>query len=341
MTAQTRLIDISTRHAVFIQRYGGGQHKEVEKLLTRLRGEIVIRLNDEPTLFRRDRLTDLLNDIDYLLNKNFEEIKQTIVSQLGPFAGSEGEFSKSMIESVTKPSVSFNLPSSEQLLVAVLNVPMDAPLAGSVITVDEALADFGVKKSREIKQLVNDSILLGDTTPEVTRKVKELITFRQNRQAEALVRTIINHASAVARDELYSANRDIVSAYEWVATLDISTTLTCASRDGKVFEHGGPKPPAHWNCRSTTIPVINSAFTLAKLKGQRPARGDKTQRINASTNYGTWLKKQSADFQNEALGAERAKLFRSGKLKIEQFVDPTGEVYTLDDLRAKFPLVFQ
>jgi hypothetical protein len=57
--------------------------------------------------------------------------------------------------------------------------------------------------------------------------------------------------------------------------------------------------------------------------------------------YGGWLKKQPASVQDEVLGIERAKLFRSGKLSIGKFTDDTGKVYTLDQLKKLEPLAFE
>jgi hypothetical protein len=56
--------------------------------------------------------------------------------------------------------------------------------------------------------------------------------------------------------------------------------------------------------------------------------------VDANTNYSQWLKKQSNEFQNEVLGVERAKLFRSGEFKLTDFVDDSGKVYTLDELKS-------
>ena len=44
--------------------------------------------------------------------------------------------------------------------------------------------------------------------------------------------------------------------------------------------------------------------------------------VNSRETYNAWLKRQSHEFQNEALGIERAKLFRAGKFGMKGFIDP-------------------
>jgi len=101
-------------------------------------------------------------------------------------------------------------------------------------------------------------------------------------------------------------------------------------------------PPAHWNCRSTTIPVIKPEFDMgAKIKGKRPSIGGKGAKlVNSKTTYGGWLKKQPRAFIDEALGPRRAELFVSGKLKLERFSDSTGRVYNLLQLQRLNPIAF-
>ncbi len=96
------------------------------------------------------------------------------------------------------------------------------------------------------------------------------------------------------------------------------------------------------NCRSTTIPAVSPEFDIgSKLHGQRPAVGSSgATQVSGRTTYGGWLRKQPTEFIDEALGTERSRLFRSGKLKIEQFVDPTGRVYTLKQLESLNPMSF-
>jgi SPP1 gp7 family putative phage head morphogenesis protein len=55
--------------------------------------------------------------------------------------------------------------------------------------------------------------------------------------------------------------------------------------------------------------------------------------VAASTTYEQWLKRQPTAFQNEVLGPTRAKMWRSGKADLGDFVDRSGKVLNLDQLK--------
>lgn len=340
MSATEFLVDATTRHAVFLQRYAGGESKKAVKVLNRLRRDINARLMQEPTAFRAERLRVVLDDIDKIAAQGFSDISGVVKRGSIDIASSEVNFSAALYNKVS--GVDFALPAEAALLQAVSEAPMPAP-SGTGITIDDALRQFGEKKGTQIATAITDGVILGDTTPEIAAKVAEGMNTLQRRQLDTLVRTITNHTSSIARNEVYKANADLLDGYQWVATLDGRTTLICASRDGIVYQVGsGPLPPAHWGCRSTTIPTVKPAFSKAAgLGGRRASVGaDGPKAVGSRTTYGGWLKRQPKAFVDEALGIERSRLFRSGKLTIDKFVDPTGRVFTLEQLEAQNPFVF-
>ena len=342
MSATQYLIDASTRHHVFLQRYAGGQAKKAIKTLTRLRRDIIGRLLDEPTDFQRARLTAMLGDIESIARDGFGKVYADFSGELYDFARSEAEFSRELYDKVA--SVSFASPSDAALIAAVDNAPLSVGKGMTGVALKDAFKEYSTKSTEQIMQLIRDGVALGKTSPEIARDVGEIMTTLKPRQLETLVRTATNPASSVARSELYKQNSDLMEGYRWVSTLDNRTTIICGSRDGKVYQEGvGPKPPAHYGCRSTTVPVIKSAFSVASgMGGERPAFGpDGRGVVGSRTTYGGWLKKQPVEFVDEALGEERSKLFRSGKLPLEKFVDPTGRVYSLEELERMSPMAFQ
>jgi len=56
--------------------------------------------------------------------------------------------------------------------------------------------------------------------------------------------------------------------------------------------------------------------------------------VPAKMTYNEWLKTKPAEFQNEVLGPNRAKLFRAG-MPVDRFVNRAGDKLTLDDLRKR------
>ncbi len=97
-------------------------------------------------------------------------------------------------------------------------------------------------------------------------------------------------------------------------------------------------PPAHPNCRSTTIPVIEDDFLDFLDEGaKRAAKGaDGGTQVSADTTYYEFLKQQPAWFQDQALGPVRGKIFRNSGISPEEFrvisVDGFGNPLTLKQM---------
>jgi len=111
-----------------------------------------------------------------------------------------------------------------------------------------------------------------------------------------------------------------IDRYMWTAILDHRTCPTCMALDGKVFDVGrGPIPTAHLLCRCVAIPL---------LAGSEPPE---------VTSYSEWLTDQPESIQNDILGETKARLFRSGKFEIDEFVDNKGTPLSLDEMRGLDP----
>lgn len=342
MSSRQYLIDAATRHQIFLQRYGAGQSKEAIRVLNQLRRNINARLMQEPTDFQRNRLVRVLADIDALARESFNTIGRKLAYDAQDLARVEAGFSVELFNKATAHA-EWIIPADATLIGAVMSSAMPVSIK-SAITIDEALRQFSNKKTIQITRMISDGVTLGDTTPTIAKNVGMLIDTLNRRQLDSLARTITNHAASVTRNIVYDDNSDIVDGYQWIATLDSRTTLICGARDNKIYKiNMGPMPPAHWGCRSTTIPKIKPEYDIGAGQGakMRPAVGAKgAGRVKGGTGYDGWLRKQPKPFVDEALGVERSKLFRSGKLTIDKFVDPTGRVFTLAELERMNPFVF-
>lgn len=130
----------------------------------------------------------------------------------------------------------------------------------------------------------------------------------------------------------------------------------------------GARPPAHPSCRSIMIPVIDGVAmigdrtTIRDIRTRRVReidfaresrrRGVPIQQIRAEwaaeyigsvphdVYYPSWIRTQSAAFQDEVYGPTRGALLRRGGLDVDDFVDQTGKRYTLDELRSRHGAAF-
>ena len=180
---------------------------------------------------------------------------------------------------------------------------------------------------------------------EMTAKAQRLAggtgTKLANNQVMAIVRTSVNQVQNAASQAVYKANKDITAKYQYVATLDSRTSLICASLDGKIFEYNkGPLPPQHFNCRSTTVPVLDDAELERMFPDTRPSA---TGRVPQDKNYGTWLKENPA-IQTKTLGNKK-KFFnylidtkkKSPREALRLIIRNDGTELSLKDLANKYP----
>lgn len=256
-------------------------------------------------------------------------------------AQDEGQFSVELFEESINAAI--DAVDSVDMVAAVDGSRMDI-IEGQRITIPQMLSQFTEAKAVQMNRLLQDGFTEGLTQDQLISRVREVEPL-QRRQAAALVRTGTNSVSSIARYRTAVENSDVLEGYEWVSTLDDRTSLVCAGRDGMVYEftESSPKPPAHWNCRSTIVPKVDPRYNLlSDVTGDRPSVGaDGPKTVSAKSTYGGWLKKQPASFQDEVLGPARAKLFRQGGLSIGKFVNFDGDTYTLDQLRELNPLAFE
>jgi len=248
-----------------------------------------------------------------------------------------------------------------------ITLPNGKVLAKSFRGLAESQADLFAKT-------VRNGLLTGESTDKLARRLKGRLKFgdlgplsvRQlaqaggelttvaNRQVMALVRTSINQVANASSQQVYEANQDITKRYRYVATLDSRTSPICRALDGKEFDYGkGPTPPQHFNCRSTTVPVIdykglgieppppsdlrrpNTAFG--------PSRSTRGDTVPSNQTYGEWLEKQPKAVKVDVLGASKVSFFESRVKKvgptqaIRDFVSQDGSELTLDQLKRRYP----
>ena len=342
MSSNTALIDAATRHQIFVQLYAAGRETEAAEAIESLIEQVAGRLaGNELTGLSRARQQEILMDLRLLADQLNDSIADKIIQEAIEFAEYEAEFSKTMFDNTVRTSAV--LPSMAQLESSIFTSIMNvAPRQG--YTIRDALKMFGTKKSEQIVQTIRDGIALGDANGTIQTAVKNLAPIQKS-QAATIVRTVANHVSVQARDVVMRENKDIFTGYEWVSTLDARTSLICMNRDGLVYPFApeSPKPPAHFGCRSTIIPVVDPRYDLASaVTGKRPAVGaGGAKQVLATTTYEQWLKRQPASFQDTVLGPSRGKLFRNGDLSIGRFVDSQGRTLTLDELRRLEPQAFE
>ena len=243
------MIDPLIRHQAYLQRYASGEVKKSEVLLENMLVDVKARLMvGGNTVFQEARLSVLEKDITAILTAYGKEFTAASTATTAALVPNEIDFyEKTLAEAIT---VSVSGVSINQVIGAV-NDDLVVLVAGSKVTTatPKGLIDlFTTTANRDVIHTVRAGIVDGSTTGQISAAVDDLVTNRTRRQSEALVRTLINHASSKTSSEVSQANSDVIKDETWFAFLDGRTTVICAGRDGKRYPVGeGPHPPAHYN----------------------------------------------------------------------------------------------
>jgi len=380
-TANQRLFDRAVRHQVSLLRFSEGQAEQISALLAEGERELLEKISGAMAAGRdAGRLEAVLASVKEARAKVISAAGGQLAEQLQGLAEADEQWERQAIASSVPIQLNVAAVPLEQLRAAV-----DAPING--LPLAGWLDSIAASDAQRLQQAVSLSIVQGETVDDLVRRIRgtrangysDGVLSVTRRNAEALARTAVSHASNQAREAVWDANSDIVRALRWTSTLDGRTSSVCQARDGHLAPVGGSaldpgdvalnppgaRPPAHFNCRSLMVAVLDGVA----IAGDRPFVADartraarekdfrreakdrgvpiqqvrsdwadaKVGRLPAKTTYGEWLGKQPKAFQDEILGAERAGLFRSGT-PLERFVDQSGRRLTLDELRAELGL---
>lgn len=347
----TKLLDQTIRHAVYLERYKSGTVKRMLAVLAKsesaLRDELANRMLAIETRgfdtgpLTTQRIEQMIAAILQIRADQLAVFGESLQGELVDLAEYETPFLSAQIET-TLPApvlaqVAVVTPSPQQVYAAAMARPFNGTL------LKEALTQLTAADAARIRESIRTGYATGQTTGQMISalmgKFGQLIGTRRN--AEALIRTALQHTAMVARQEMLRENSDLIKGVKYVASLDSRTTPICRALDGKVWPADSSKiryPPAHWQCRSTVTFITKSWKELGMVADEMPpgTRASMSGQVPDDLTYNNWLKTQSAGFQNDVLGKTRAQLFREGGLSMDRFVDlKTNHVFTLDDLRRR------
>lgn len=350
LTANEELLDRAIRHASLLERL---KASEVRRIVGFLNREVIpdmldllerrlerIRLRGiDGDVMRTQRYQDLIAALREVASGGMAKLRELSVEGLVEIGKHEAKWQVGALAKAAPVELEFQIPSVATLR----SIVTSRPFQGHVLK--DWYADLGKSTAKKIQAQINLGLAEGQDTASIVRRLRGTAEARYTdgilqgtrREVEAVVRTAVQHVTTHAREETARENSDLVKGVQWVATLDSRTTPICRSYDGKVFGvDEGPRPPAHFGCRSTTVPVLKSWKELGISLKEAPegTRASMDGQVPASTTYYDWLSKQSAARQDQVLGPARGRMLRAGTISVEDLkrLGPTGRPLTLKEL---------
>ena len=323
------------RHRALLSMYERRLESEIDKLLVSHN----LRMRQLVTNGNLANASTLLKQLEVEIRSTYRTIYRMAIKELNTLAGVSARFFKS------------TFTQSLRNIYNARGVAEGTTIADLIIrgngNFGKQVTNISINERRTISRLVRNGISSGISTPAIVTNIKRTGTLLARTQLATLSRTAITETSSFIADQTYKLNSDVIRGYQYVATLDSRTSLICARLDGKVFNENtgrAPKPPQHFGCRSTTIPIVKSAEQLMDTANNRIQKRNLSRisagrrasingQVPARLTYPEWLATQSNDVKLTLLGSQqRVSIFNQGKLNLTAFSNRDGRLVTIDAL---------
>lgn len=349
--------DELTAHHILILQYVSGLNKKYRKIiaqynskLTDLIASLLVRANTKNT--RTKNWTNFEEKLKELRKSMFSEIKSDFKKEVSSLRKREREYLLGLFSEVCpvmKQWNSFDLRETASEL-----------LFG--YTTDQR---FSIMESSDLKRItfkMRSMFLSGYDAQAITNAIIGVaslgyagsIVGTTMSYMNTNINTIISGISEHELEDFTRSNSDVIEYEVFVAVLDSKTTMRCAESDGMFWKlDEGLFPPLHEFCRSRRYPLINGmALVDGRFFYMKDGDGYSKMILNQAEKanwvakniggnpqkytYEDFLRNQSRAFQERMLGKTKAKLFRDGKLGLQNFIDSSGNVLTLDELYSLY-----
>ena len=357
MATERDMFDALIQHQVYSYRVSTAVVNEIQEMFNSSSNKIISEIRNI-----LDDLTDLEKTAFVAGNYNTDDLKE-LKSLFGEWViVLNTSIPEALIVSstalVSYESVYVSKLYGEELALSAKKIISNAnkkPVVDGLLF-NEIWKNLGEKVRRESISIVREGVDNGLTTQQIVQSLRGErikkngkykyvggLVNKTKSQIESDVRTIRSHYSQVAYSETFSAlGFDYVKD---VATLDGRTSLTCISVDGRVQKVDArlKAPPYHRRCRTIQIgcdkegsidgkrPYVEDTEAVKNIpKGER---ADKIGQVDANVTYKDWFERLPENLQKDILGSTRFKLWESGEIALDKFVDDNGKPISIADLR--------
>jgi hypothetical protein len=324
------LQDALIEHQINLTRVEQGQIRELNKTMNESLPELIgvlalwldsARKGQQLTVLQERQFVQLERNLAKVRLPAMKNARTLYVSQLYWLIEHEIEFMDGLLRELTDSKLKYKIPNIDRLSE---RLTTKASYQGA--TVEQWFNNLAENDLKRMVVTIRAGVTSQLSDTDIIRSIRGsralgftdgTINTTANDTAR-MVRTITNGTVNDSRGAYAVSNKGLFKEERYTAVLDGKTSVICINLDGTIVTLGGqPRPPQHYYCRSFMVPIlpenIGGASTMIK--------------------YPAWLKRQPAQKQNEVLGKTKAKMWRKGEVEIDQFVDSSGKILTIDQLK--------
>lgn len=315
-----------------LNRFDADLRIRVNQELNKLDKDILAQLRGNPSNWNRTEFNEKLKNVRKVINDYYNEILAMTSEDMAGISESEAIFLQSTINELADTALIPEIPSKEQL----------SKLSASSVIQGALLASWWIKQAADTYFRISTQarIAYGSGEKDISDRVSDQLKVSK-RNAESVVRTAVRTVASNTREKLYAINSSIFKGKLYVAVLDNRTSIQCIAYDGSTYDMDN-KPigkkslpyrelPAHFNCRSIYVPILKSAKEIG-FDIPRSTRSSMDGQVPEETTFKDFLEKKGEAFQDEVLGKGKAKLWRDGKITLQQLLDQSGNPIPLSEL---------
>jgi len=328
-TINDKIYDRIVEHMTDVRLYEEGQQIQQRRIMRRHREKLQKALKK-----------NIRANVAPEVNRFAKELNSSITNSVKEFSTSQLDFHSDNLYKEVRKFYEVRRPRTRELLAEIAGPGMkgERSLSGNI-------RNISAGELVRIQSKVKAGLANNKSPNEIISDVMKTTKLTEH-QASTVTRTAITSTQSAALDRVMQNNKDIIKGYMFTAILDSRTSPICSHHNGKVYDADDNRyrPPLHWRCRSSMIPVLKSKEELAsadsaRLKKREVAKLDPSKASGLPPKreaFGDWLRRQKMDIQSKLLGGEdQANLFREGKLKADQYVTPKGKVLSIQALRSR------
>jgi len=298
-TVNEKLLNRYIRHSVYLEQLKKSEARNISKFLgkevfPKLHDKLIENLGKVKNLgdlgsIRKipiKRLTRMMLSVRKQAQAGSVKAEKMLVERLVNISRFEAQWNAGVIEKTVPLDLELTTPSNEVLR----NLVTQRPFEGHKL--HTWMQGYSKVVQRSMAKQIKVGIVMGESLPAIGARINKALNWK-GKQAQFIARTAVSSVVHNAKEEVFKKNQDIVRKVQWVSTLDDRTSLICINYDGKMFNVGeGERPPAHFNCRSTVVPITPSWQEFGVTDPPPATRASMNGAVPAKMTYKQWLKKQ-------------------------------------------------
>jgi hypothetical protein len=260
--------DRANRHDVYIQRLATQLLNEnVFKSLSKAYRAARSALLDAESITSITQLNKIISVITGEVKAPIELSWDDVTGELSDFAAYEAGFQASVLGGVA--GISLSIPADKRIM-SYINRSLMSLSAGNQVRAG-AWSDFVAENTSSTIKTYNNQIKAGfaggETVHQIVKRLRDITNGIMKNNAEALVRTGINHYAINAREAMAQDNADVITGKYINTVFDNRRSLICtgyaAQQDARskpwaLDDPSAPVFPAHFNCRTNYLYLVNN-----------------------------------------------------------------------------------